>query len=56
MALVQNSFKALYVMIVEKEFEEQFCSYLKKEKNYLITWLDDLDEQAIDFLKNQRKV
>tara|TARA_X000000950_G_scaffold289276_1_gene411525 strand:+ start:84 stop:425 length:342 start_codon:yes stop_codon:yes gene_type:complete len=40
-ALVQNSKKQIYVMIVEREKIDDFFLYLKKEKNYLLEWLDE---------------
>ena len=40
-ALVRNSLKKYYVMIVENGKEDLFHDYLRKEKNEIIVWLSD---------------
>ena len=40
-ALVRNTKGQIYVMLVEEDKMEDFFSYLEKDENYLIEWLDE---------------
>ena len=41
-ALVKNSFGMYYVMVVENKKLDDFQTYLDKEKNEVVEWLDEL--------------
>jgi hypothetical protein len=41
-ALVMNSLKRLFIMIVEKRHLKKFKSYCKKEDQRLLIWLDEI--------------
>ena len=40
-ALVKNIKGQIYIMLVEKEKIDEFHEYLKKEKNFILEWLDE---------------
>lgn len=40
-AIVRNSKGQEYVMVVEKNKMKEFKEYLKKEKNFVLEWLDE---------------
>ena len=42
-ALVKNTHKQYYIMLVEEGKEEYFYQYLKEDKQQVICWLSDID-------------
>lgn len=41
-ALVMNSSKRLFIMVVEKRYLKKFKNYCKNEKQKLLIWLDEI--------------
>jgi plastocyanin len=41
-ALVMNSSKKLFIMVVEKKYLKKFKNYCKKENQKLLIWLDEM--------------
>ena len=40
--LVKNKKGSLYIMLIEKNKLESFNSYIVKEENHVLMWLDEL--------------
>ena len=53
-ALVYNSKKELFIMLVEKKRISKFKKYCKEEKQKVIIWLDDDSKVKKMFFKNKK--
>ncbi len=41
-ALVQNSKKQCYIMVVDKDKLDDFNAYLQSDQNHVVQWLDEI--------------
>jgi hypothetical protein len=53
--LVRNEVQRYFVMLVEKDKEEEFLRYLESERNVIVMWLDQTEALEELFRQSQQR-